>query len=364
MLNHRLPRKRIFCFFSSIPARALESENPVPGAQRIYKSSPTALVFLSRALPRRPLSRDFPTPWPCSTPVRSSTMTSMLYVGNLGMQTTEDQLAQSFASFGCAGAEVISTGAYSDDRYCGYEQDFSEAWKARRGYRSLEQYRHSRGFGFVYFSDEGQMEQAFAAATPPNVLLLRTGEETEPRVLRVKKYTPQSLRTSDGLVEHSEVAAESMMQQRCPKPSRRGRGLRSGAPRTAPRRRTKKEDAADDEQSLSSLSSQASSSHLSATAASWTPSRSSMTQTRAARASKPNHTAARRGSHVATARGACLWPSRAGGRPRPRDLLPKAAASHASEEGLTHPCQEGTARNRKSRGEQGTRDAITRKEGK
>ena len=61
------------------------------------------------------------------------------------------------------------------------------------------------------------------------------------------------------------------MQQRCPKPSRRGRGLRSGAPRTAPRRRTKKEDAADDEQSLSSLSSQASSSHLSATAASWTP---------------------------------------------------------------------------------------------
>ena len=198
-------------------------------------------------------------------------MTSMLYVGNLGMQTTEDQLAQSFASFGCAGAEVISTGAYSDDRYCGYEQDFSEAWKARRGYRSLEQYRHSRGFGFVYFSDEGQMEQAFAAATPPNLLLLRTGEETEPRVLRVKKYTPQSLRTSDGLVEHSEVAAESMMQQRCPKPSRRGRGLRSGAPRTAPRRRTKKEDAADDEQSLSSLSSQASSSHLSATAASWTP---------------------------------------------------------------------------------------------
>ena len=275
------------------------------------------------------------------------------------MQTTEDQLAQSFASFGCAGAEVISTGAYSDDRYCGYEQDFSEAWKARRGCRSLEQYRHSRGFGFVSLLRRRADGAGFRGRDAASNVLCSDRRGNRARVLRVKKYTPQSLRTSDGLVEHSEVAAESMMQQRCPKPSRRGRGLRSGAPRTAPRRRTKKEDAADDEQSLSSLSSQASSSHLSATAASWTPF-TELDDADAGSSTLRNQITQRK---TRIARRHSPWckprPSRAGGRPRP-GFTYEGGGSHASEEGLTH-MPRG---NGKSRGEQGTRDRISRKEGK
>ena len=192
-------------------------------------------------------------------------MTTMLFVGNLGVQTTDDQLVQSFASFGCTGAEIVMTGTTyrSESNFVHVSApplsstfDFSEELRQRR------KIRKPRGFGFVYFSDESQMEAAFAAATPPNRLLLRTGDETEPRVLRVAKYAPKSLHTSDGLVELSDVAAESVMEQRCPMT------VRTKKPKT-PRNRTKKQAAADDD-SLSSLSSFGSST-LSAAAAPWTP---------------------------------------------------------------------------------------------
>ena len=59
---------------------------------------------------------------------------------------------------------------------------------------------------------------------------------------------------------------------------------------------------------------------------------------------------------------ACLWPSRAGGRPRPRDLLRRRRRLRMPlrTSGLTH-MPRG---NGKSRGEQGTRDRTSRKEGK
>ena len=105
-------------------------------------------------------------------------MTTMLFVGNLGVQTTDDQLVQSFASFGCTGAEIVMTGTTyrSESNFVHVSApplsstfDFSEELRQRR------KIRKPRGFGFVYFSDESQMEAAFAAATPPNRLLLRTG---------------------------------------------------------------------------------------------------------------------------------------------------------------------------------------------